>query len=99
MDLWGQKLPIFVAGGYKPENLDQSLEHDYKNYNLAVVFGRHFLANPDLPFRLRWKIPLEKYDRSTFYARMESQGYVDYPFSLEFEKDTRGMFVPPVVIS
>lgn len=99
VESWGQESPILVAGGYKPENLHHSLDHDYKNYNVAIVFGRHFLANPDLPFRLRWKIPLENYDRSTFYARMESRGYVDYPFSVEFEKDTKGMGITPVVIS
>ena len=33
-----------------------------------VCFGRQFLANPDLPHRLRVNAPLNHYDRSTFYT-------------------------------
>lgn len=61
------------------------MKSGYGRYNLAIVFGRHFLANPDLPFRLKQGIPLQPYDRDTLYARMESSGHVDYPFSPDFE--------------
>jgi 2,4-dienoyl-CoA reductase-like NADH-dependent reductase (Old Yellow Enzyme family) len=43
-----------------------------------VAFGRLFIANPDLPERLRHKLPLNRYDRSTFYGGDE-RGYIDYP--------------------
>src|ERR1700722_7022246 len=43
-----------------------------------VAFGRDFLANPDLPERLRRGLPLNHYDRTTFYYG-GSKGYVDYP--------------------
>ncbi|KAF9266161.1 FMN-linked oxidoreductase [Marasmius fiardii PR-910] len=48
-----------------------------------VPFGRRFLANPDLPYRLRHDIPLNPYDRSTFYipGSLEPKGYTDYPFA------------------
>ena len=36
---------------------------------------------PDLPRRLREDIPLNKYDRSTFYTFETAEGYTDYPFS------------------
>jgi len=45
-----------------------------------VVFGRHFLANPDLPKRLAWCAPLNKYNRATFYTQDPVVGYTDYPF-------------------
>jgi N-ethylmaleimide reductase len=44
-----------------------------------VAFGRHFLANPDLPKRIRLGLPLNAYDRNTFYT-FDAQGYTDYPF-------------------
>ncbi|MEZ0603229.1 alkene reductase [Paraburkholderia sp. IW21] len=44
-----------------------------------IAFGRHFVANPDLPKRLRRNLPLNRYDRSTFYGGSEV-GYTDYPF-------------------
>ena len=43
-----------------------------------VAFGRHFAANPDLVERLRHGLPLNPYDRSTFYGGDE-RGYTDYP--------------------
>jgi N-ethylmaleimide reductase len=44
----------------------------------AIVYGKLFLANPDLPERFRRDAPLNKPDQSTFYAQGE-RGYTDYP--------------------
>jgi N-ethylmaleimide reductase len=44
-----------------------------------IAFGRHFLANPDLPKRIRLGLPLNAYDRATFYT-FDARGYTDYPF-------------------
>ncbi|MDW7747479.1 alkene reductase [Halomonas sp.] len=43
-----------------------------------VSFGRPFIANPDLPERLRLDAPLNDWDDSTFYGGDE-RGYTDYP--------------------
>jgi N-ethylmaleimide reductase len=43
-----------------------------------IAFGRWFLANPDLPDRLREGTPLNVYDRKTFYGN-GAKGYTDYP--------------------
>jgi N-ethylmaleimide reductase len=43
-----------------------------------VAFGVPFLANPDLPERLRDNLPLNAPDASTFYGGDE-RGYLDYP--------------------
>lgn len=43
-----------------------------------VSFGRTFIANPDLPERLRLDAPLNDWDDSTFYGGDE-RGYTDYP--------------------
>jgi N-ethylmaleimide reductase len=44
----------------------------------AVAFGTPFLANPDLPARLRAGAPLNKPDEETFYTP-GPKGYTDYP--------------------
>jgi 2,4-dienoyl-CoA reductase-like NADH-dependent reductase (Old Yellow Enzyme family) len=44
----------------------------------AISFGRTFLANPDLPERLRVGAPLNPGDPRTWYSR-GPEGYVDYP--------------------
>jgi 2,4-dienoyl-CoA reductase-like NADH-dependent reductase (Old Yellow Enzyme family) len=44
----------------------------------AVAFGKLFIANPDLPLRLKMDTPLNQYDHSTFYGGT-AKGYTDYP--------------------
>jgi len=44
----------------------------------AVSFGRTFLANPDLPERLRTGAPLNAGNMATWYSQ-GPEGYVDYP--------------------
>ncbi|WP_095154992.1 alkene reductase [Pseudomonas sp. Irchel 3E13] len=45
---------------------------------VAVSFGRHFIANPDLVERLRHGQPLAAFDRKTLYTA-GPRGYTDYP--------------------
>ncbi len=44
----------------------------------AISFGRPFLANPDLPERLRTGAPLNPPREETFYTQ-SGEGYTDYP--------------------
>ena len=66
---------IISAGGFKKESAEAILE---KGDADLVAFGRHFIANPDLVYRLRNDLPLNAYDRETFYGGNE-KGYTDYP--------------------
>jgi len=43
-----------------------------------VAFGVPFLANPDLPERLRRDLPLNRPDAASFYG-VGAKGYTDYP--------------------
>ena len=45
----------------------------------AVAFGVPFLANPDLPARIKAGAQLNPADPNTFYTR-GAAGYTDYPF-------------------
>ncbi|MBK7394708.1 MAG: hypothetical protein IPI64_15680 [Chloracidobacterium sp.] len=45
----------------------------------AIVYGKWFLANPDLPERFRTNARLNAPDEATFYTPGEA-GYTDYPF-------------------
>ncbi|KAI3620894.1 flavin oxidoreductase nadh oxidase [Moniliophthora roreri] len=48
-----------------------------------IAYGRRFISNPDLPYRLLHNIPLTPYDKSTFYipGSSDPKGYTDYPFA------------------
>jgi N-ethylmaleimide reductase len=67
---------ILAAGGFEPDSAETIVENGDAD---LVVFGRHFIANPDLPKRIEQGLPLNKYDRATFYGGDE-RGYLDYPF-------------------
>ncbi len=48
----------------------------------AVAFGKDFIANPDLPERLKRNAPLNAWHAETFYGHGmadQSVGYTDYP--------------------
>jgi N-ethylmaleimide reductase len=66
---------LISAGGYTPEEAERALETRYAD---AIAFGRLFIANPDLPERIRLNAPLSRPERSTFYGGTEV-GYTDYP--------------------
>ncbi|KAB5570123.1 hypothetical protein GE09DRAFT_696730 [Coniochaeta sp. 2T2.1] len=78
--IWGKNSPVLLAGGFTPESARGVVDQTYKDYDVIVVFGRHFIANPDLVFRLRNGVALNKYDRPTFYLPKVPKGYIDYPF-------------------
>ncbi|MEI8299768.1 MAG: alkene reductase [Pseudomonadota bacterium] len=66
---------LIGAGGFTPLTATTAIADGH--YDL-IAFGRWFLANPDLPDRLREGAPLNVYDRATFYGG-GLEGYVDYP--------------------
>jgi NADPH2 dehydrogenase len=73
LDLW--KGPFVVAGGFRPELAIQVAEQDDRT---MIAFGRLWIRNPMLPAQIKLGLPLDKYDRSTFYTKTE-KGYTDYP--------------------
>ncbi len=67
---------IIAAGGFKRESAEAIIAAGDAD---LVAFGRDFIANPDLPERLRRDLPLNDYDRPTFFGGTDI-GYTDYPF-------------------
>ena len=67
---------IIAAGGFEPGTAEAAVRSGDAD---LVAFGRYFVANPDLPERIRLGLPLNAYDRDTFYT-FDARGYTDYPF-------------------
>ena len=67
---------IVSAGGFTKETGNRALAEGWAD---AIAFGVPFLANPDLPERLRKDAVLNQPDESSFYGGAE-KGYTDYPF-------------------
>lgn len=81
---WNNASPVFLAGGFSPESAKKAVDETYKDHDVVIVFGRHFVANPDLVFRVKENLGLTAYDRTVFYLPKEPKGYIDYPLSPEF---------------
>lgn len=67
---------IIICGGYDRQKGDSVIAEGNAD---AVAFGQLYIANPDLPERLKIDAPLNEPDQSTFYGGQE-KGYIDYPF-------------------
>ncbi len=72
-----------AAGGQAAWMVNNGYDRPLAEASLAegadlVAFGKLFIANPDLPQRLRLGGPFNEADRSTFYGGGH-QGYTDYP--------------------
>ncbi|WP_042263216.1 alkene reductase [Paraburkholderia heleia] len=66
---------LMLAGGYTLETAIQAIESGRAD---LIAFGRPFIANPDLPARLRAALPLNEADPGTFFGG-DARGYIDYP--------------------
>ncbi|WP_313809079.1 alkene reductase [Sphingobium sp.] len=67
--------PLILNSDYDLERAQQDLASGLAD---GVSFGRAFIANPDLPKRLRVSAPLNSPDMATFYSQ-GAEGYLDYP--------------------
>ncbi|HHA2629281.1 TPA: alkene reductase [Stenotrophomonas maltophilia] len=68
---------LIYAGKYTAERAEAALRHGWAD---LIGFGRPFIANPDLPERLRQGLPLNEPDASRFFGG-DAAGYTDYPFA------------------
>ncbi|KAK2004067.1 NADPH dehydrogenase [Colletotrichum falcatum] len=83
---WNNFSPVVIAGGYLGDSARWAVDERYAKWDVAIAFGRYFISNPDLVFRVKNGIPLTPYDRSTFYKKQSNDGYNTYNFSEEYVK-------------
>jgi len=74
---------VIAAGGFVRDTAAAAIAGHRAD---VIAFGRLFIANPDLPERLRRDAALNRYDRSTFYGG-DVKGYTDYPLLDAVEQD------------
>ncbi len=66
---------LMLAGGYDQAKAEQALADGRGD---IIVFGRPFIANPDLPARFARGAPLNVPDSASFFGG-DARGYIDYP--------------------
>jgi len=67
--------PIIAAGGFDGDSAQAVVASGDAD---LVAFGRHFSSNPDLPYRLKHKLPLTPYVRAAFWGG-DHRHYSDFP--------------------
>jgi N-ethylmaleimide reductase len=67
--------PIIATGGFEPDTAEEAIARGEAD---LIGFARWFISNPDLPQRIALGVPLNNYDRDTFYT-FDAHGYTDYP--------------------
>ncbi|GAA3606972.1 alkene reductase [Gibbsiella greigii] len=70
---------LIYAGKYTLARAEAALRHGWAD---LIGFGRPFIANPDLPARLRLGLPLNLPDADRFFGGAAA-GYTDYPFATQ----------------
>ncbi|KAH9915016.1 uncharacterized protein BXZ73DRAFT_106327 [Epithele typhae] len=80
-DLWAPR-HVISTGRYDHESGVKTAE--------VIGYGMMFLANPDLPFRLKKNLALNARDYSTLFTAKSAEGYTTYTFSEEFLKTQIG---------
>ncbi|WP_165251911.1 alkene reductase [Paludisphaera soli] len=66
---------LVTNGGYGKAEAEKAVRDGEAD---AIAFGQKFLANPDLPARLRLDAALNPGDPKTYYTH-GPEGYIDYP--------------------
>ena len=64
-----------AVGGFTRESGNAALKAGVADF---IVYGKLYIANPDLPERFAKGLPLNEWDATTFYQG-GTRGYIDYP--------------------
>ncbi|KAG8674063.1 hypothetical protein FPOAC2_00037 [Fusarium poae] len=79
-DLW--ESAFLIAGGYKLQSAEDLVDREHPDKEIMVMFGRDFVANPDLVMKLQHGLELNRGERNTYYTS-DSAGYIDYPCAVK----------------
>ena len=93
--MWGKRSPLLIAGAMARGQIEKGSdplkaaerEAKYEENDVVVVYGRYFISNPDLVFRLKHGLRLREYEGMDFYKAESREGYIDLGFSEEFERE------------
>lgn len=53
VELWSKTSPVFLNGGFTPETARNTVDSSLASREVAIAFGRSFISNPDLVYRVR----------------------------------------------
>lgn len=76
---------MILAGGFTAGSAKRAVDEEYKHKDIIIAFGRYFISNPDIVFRIKEGIEFTPFDGKKFYNKGEEDGYMTYKNSKEFD--------------
>ena len=78
INVWGKTSPVILTGGFNAQPAKRVVDEEYKDKDIIIGFGRYFISNPDIVFRIREGIELTPFEQKKFYNKGEKDGYITY---------------------
>jgi NADPH2 dehydrogenase len=85
INVWGKTSPVILTGGFNAQSAKRVVDEEYKDKDIIIGFGRYFISNPDIVFRIREGIELTPFEQKKFYNKGEKDGYITYKNSEAFD--------------
>jgi len=85
IDVWGKTSPVILTGGFSSDSARRVVDVEHKDKDIIIGFGRYFISNPDIVFRIKEGIELTPFNRQKFYNKGEEDGYITYKNSEAFD--------------
>ena len=77
---WTKDTPVIVTGAFDKQSAEKAIVTDFKEFNVAIGFGRPFASTPDLVACLKRGIKPNPFNGDLAYTPGTPEGYIDYPF-------------------
>ncbi|KAJ5653016.1 hypothetical protein N7490_000019 [Penicillium lividum] len=64
---YGNASSVLLAGNHNGESAKETVDNKYPYHDIVLAFGRQYIANPDLPLRIKKEIPFAPFHSQNVY--------------------------------
>jgi len=58
VEIWDDVSPVLLTGGFNAASGLTAVDEEFKDRDVAIMFGRLFISNPDLVYRIKEELSL-----------------------------------------
>lgn len=79
-DSWKKSVPIIITGAFDKQSAEKAIAVEYKDFQVAIGFGRSFASTPDLVACFKRGIEPNAFNVDLAYTPGTPKGRIDYLF-------------------